>query len=105
MRKLQYEFYWLFCGAIHRSSRLWPTTEDTISTAIDILKKDKLIKDGEKRRLIVQERWHRRIYIVLDICNDAYDPDLGHILERNNLPVLAVYFSKRESSQKLPILL
>jgi hypothetical protein len=73
----------------------WPSPEKTISTALDTLKKDHLIKEGENRRLIVRERWRRRIYIVLDIGNDTYDPELGHILEHNNLPVLVVYFNKK----------
>jgi hypothetical protein len=48
----------------------------------------------------VKEKWRRRIHIVLDVCNHAYDAALSHLPEHNNLPVLIVRFDKKGISSQ-----
>lgn len=31
--------------------------------------------------LVVVEKWSPRIFLVVDLFNESYDPDLAHLLE------------------------
>jgi hypothetical protein len=66
---------------------------------MEALKEANLIKprynEELKPRLLVKQKWGLRNLIVFDIWHDTYDPMLGHLSERNHLPVLVVHFNGR----------
>jgi len=74
-------------------SQSWSSTEAILPSAIDILRQNQLIKqESIETRLLIKQKWPLRVLIVFDICNNTYDADLGHLPEKNNLPVFVVHF-------------
>lgn len=56
-----------------------------------------------KPMLLVTEKWIPRVFIVFDLFNDDYDPDTAHLPGRNDLPVLPIYFSKKEGQESMDL--
>lgn len=42
-------------------------------------------------------KWPLSIHLVFDLFHDAYDPSLGHLLEENSLPIIAIFHSAKTS--------
>lgn len=59
--------------------------------AFDVLK-DSLLKHTTyshqpQLKLLAKQKWVTRVFLVFDISNTCYDPELGHLPEQNQLPV------------------
>ena len=90
-------------------SQSWSSTEDILPIALDALRKNHLlgprkIDNTEEMklslRLLIKQKWHLRVLIVLDLFNKNYNPQLGHLPEYNNLPVFVVYFGGKGLSAR-----
>lgn len=83
--------YWL---------RAWDHSEEVINAAVVCIKDNGAAvfsADMPPRlRMLVKERWTKRLWIVFDIFNDAYDPDKAHLLKMNDLPVIMVSLSEKD---------
>ncbi len=73
--------------------------------ALKALRENQLIQEQEgievTLELLVKQKWHLRVLIVFDIFNDDYDAGLGHLPERNNLPVFSVHISDKGASARV----
>jgi hypothetical protein len=49
-------------------------------------------------KFLATERWDIRTYIVFDVFHDSYDPDNAHLPGENDLPVISVFLSQKESA-------
>lgn len=90
-------------------SQSWSSTNDILPTVLDALRKSQLLgpiktdsteEVGIPLRLLIKQKWHLRVLIVLDPFNKNYNPQLGHLPEYNNLPVFVVYFGGKEVSAR-----
>ena len=79
----------------------WHNPEDTISTAIEALRKTIFLTNNDARsRLLAVHRWPHSIYLVFDIHHDSCDSSLGHLPEHNNLPVILVHLGRKISRKR-----
>lgn len=78
--------------------RCWSTSEDLLPVAFEILKEYRLLKYvynfQPKMKLLAKQRWATRVFLVFDISNTCYDPEIGHLPEQNKLPVAVVRLGK-----------
>lgn len=71
----------------------WENPEMVIQDAIKLVIQQDLNPANTAPRLLVVERWSR-IYVVFDLGHDNYKPETAHISGQNDLPVVAVDFSR-----------
>jgi hypothetical protein len=67
----------------------WSASEDICPVALEVLEDNHLLKHIRqlKPRLLAKQKWETRAFLVFDISNTFYDPAMGHLLEKNKLPV------------------
>lgn len=62
--------------------------------AFEILQENCLVENTynhwPKMRLLAKEKWATRVFLVFNISNTSYDPEVGHLPQQNNLPVTIV---------------
>ena len=79
--------------------RSWTSPEEILLAAYQILKDSNLIQYPFDRqpgmRLLAKQRWQTRIFLVFDIANALYDPEIAHLPEQNKLPVAIVRLSQK----------
>ncbi|KAK9629779.1 hypothetical protein V6000_004827 [Aspergillus fumigatus] len=72
----------------------WSASEDLLPVAFEILQENCLVENTynhwPKMRLLAKEKWATRVFLVFDISNTSYDPEVGHLPQQNNLPVAIV---------------
>ena len=75
---------------------------EIIPLAMHLLKKNNIPRPDPtpsvEPRLLAVQQWKTRTFIVFDIGHADYDATLGHLPERNQLPVVVAYFSKKKSA-------
>jgi hypothetical protein len=88
----------------HRSSRISKAQnnpEALLPKAIRLLKSTHLYDPQESHpttKLVAAQIWRTRVFFVFDICHTAYDARLGHLPEQNQLPVVVVHLSKKNTA-------
>ena len=79
-------------------SELWTSTEEYLPRAISILQEQGLLEYQDLTnlpfRLLLKQKWHLRLFIVFDICNQDYDAATSHLPSQNRLPVAIVQYGK-----------
>ncbi|KAL4887993.1 hypothetical protein BDV59DRAFT_189545 [Aspergillus ambiguus] len=79
--------------------RSWCASEQILPAAYQILKDNNLIhyphSHQPKMRLLAKQRWQTRVFLVFDIANTSYDPEVAHLPENNKLPVVIVRLSQK----------
>ncbi|KAK1995997.1 hypothetical protein LX36DRAFT_638815 [Colletotrichum falcatum] len=75
--------------------------EELVNAAIDLINSSNTAAQVAHTdiMLVAAERWPGRIWIVIDIFNTKYDPSKAHLPGQNDLPVIAISFSKKSSIQ------
>lgn len=78
----------------------WSASEDLLPVAFEVLKDNLLLKHTtyDRRpqlRLLAKQKWATRVFLVFDISNTSYDPELGHLPEQNKLPVSIVRLGQK----------
>lgn len=72
----------------------WSASEDLLPIAFKILQENCLVentyKHQPKMRLLAKEKQATHIFLVFNISNTSYDPEVGHLPQQNNLPVAIV---------------
>ncbi|KAJ5578736.1 uncharacterized protein N7459_007700 [Penicillium hispanicum] len=78
--------------------------QDILPLAVQLLKKNNIPRPEPtisiEPRLLAVQQWRTRAFIVFDIDHADYDATLGHLPERNQLPVVVAYFSKNKAAYK-----
>lgn len=90
---------------ISQRSSLYPKSntspEEIIPLAMRLLKKKNMWKATDyptTTKLLAVQKWRSRAFLVFDIANEAYDAQLGHLPEHNQLPVVVAHFSKKKAA-------
>ncbi|KAL2811011.1 hypothetical protein BDW59DRAFT_155593 [Aspergillus cavernicola] len=72
----------------------WSSSEELLPIAVDILKYNNLLEGTYNHqpelKLLAKQRWKTRVFLVFDISNTSYDPNIGHLPNQNKLPVTIV---------------
>ncbi|OAA54776.1 hypothetical protein SPI_08647 [Niveomyces insectorum RCEF 264] len=81
----------------------WENSGETIAAAFALLQQTQLIpqdaqNDPSTVRLLAQERWDIRRLLVFDLFHTTYNADTAHRTDQGDLPVLSVFFGKKESA-------
>jgi len=84
-------------------SNAWESSEEVIIIALRLIQENNLVPldtfdDPSTQRFLAVERWNSRTYIVFDIFHHTYDPVKAHLPGQDNLPVITVFLSKKESA-------
>ena len=84
--------------------KAWTSPEELIAIAQRLAQESGLLPQGVQddpsaTRFLAKERWDGRTFIVFDVYHDAYDPDRAHLQGRDNLPVIEVYLSQRQTAR------
>ncbi|KAJ0100751.1 hypothetical protein J7T55_004262 [Diaporthe amygdali] len=89
--------------SVSAKSSHWPqvceSAEEAVRIAVELIKKENIITQWGVPRLLVEERWGSRTHIVFDILHDTYSSQEAHLPGHGNLPVIAVWLSKKEVVQ------
>ncbi|KAE8150250.1 hypothetical protein BDV25DRAFT_172289 [Aspergillus avenaceus] len=76
----------------------WSASEDLLPVAFEVLKSNQLLRGSYSHqptiKLLAKQRWATQLFLVFDIANTSYDPETGHLLEQNQLPVAIVRLGK-----------
>lgn len=71
----------------------WEDPQSVVQDALKLVIQQGLNPANTSSRLLAVERWSR-VHIVFDLGHDDYKPEAAHLLGQNDLPVLAVDFSR-----------
>lgn len=90
--------------SVSAKSSHWPqvceSAEEAVRIAVELIRQEEnMISQWGDPRLLVEERWGSRIHIVFDILHDTYNSQEAHLPGHGNLPVIAVWLSKKEVAQ------
>lgn len=74
------------------------STKAAIDAAMELIKGEMVPQLGEPK-ILLEERWGSRTYIVFDLFHETYDPEVAHLAGYGNLPVIVVWLGVREVVQ------
>lgn len=76
--------------------KAWDFPDGIVDVAVDTVIGNNLLSSRPlASRILLLERWNR-LFIVIDVNHDAYDPDTAHLPGRDELPVIEVHLSRRQ---------
>ncbi|KND93255.1 hypothetical protein TOPH_02395 [Tolypocladium ophioglossoides CBS 100239] len=80
----------------------WDSSDELVAVAFALLQQTQLIpqdaqNDSSTVRLLAKERWDVRRFLVFDLFHKTYNADTAHQADQDDLPVISVFFGKKES--------
>lgn len=93
----------IFLSVSAKSSH-WPqvceSAEEAVRIAMELIEhEDSIIPQWRDPKLLAEERWDSRTHIVFDILHDSYKSEEAHLPGHGDLPVIAVWLSKKQVVQ------